>query len=158
MGDDDKRAYLHLWARAGSLLGITHATDLTDLAVAKDATSAFYETLEEASPHGIRLMRTLLESIAETMPSPFRRLPAGLVWQAAGPRLADMLEVPVTPWSKTIAASAAIDRRIARTRFGRRLLRLPSLLLGRKSIQRSIARGGEAMRSEELWPDRFAVS
>lgn len=158
MSDADKFAYLHLWARAGSLLGITHAADLSDPAVADEVTSIFWQTLEEPSPHGVRLMRTLLGSIATTMPRMFGGLPAGLVRQAAGPRLADMLEVPRTPWAAIIATSAGIDARIATTRFGRQLLRLPSLLLGRASIRRSIARGWAATQSEAHWPDHFAAS
>lgn len=155
LDEEEKSAYLHLWAVAGTTLGIQHAADLRHLDVAERVSAVFLDTLEVATPYGAQLMRSLLDSISSAAPRPLKGLPTGMVRCLAGARIADMLGVPHTPWERLIAGAARVDRWVARITFGRVALRLPSRLVGRASIQRSIARGATAVEPSSQWPDRF---
>jgi hypothetical protein len=156
MSDQEELSYLHLWSAVGHLIGIDEAERLTDLGAAEELTDILLERLTEASPQGVELMRTLLDSIAATMPWFLRSFPAALVRRLAGELVADVLEVPHSRWAVAIAATAAVDRAISRSSVGRLALRLPSRLFGRAAIRRSIARDTLATDDQAYWPHRFS--
>jgi hypothetical protein len=155
MSKSDKRAYLHLWSVVGHYLGITEAGRLADLTVAKRLTRELEVSLQETSPWGKELMQTLLDDMSARMPRPLRSLPAALVRRLAGREVADLLDVPRSKLAPAVAVVVGFERLVSRATIGRATLRLPSRMLGRALIGRSIAEGGGAARPTHLWPDQW---
>ena len=156
MSKADKRAYLHLWSVVGHYLGITEAARLADLAVAKRLTPrARGVAAVETSPWGKALMQTLLDDMSARMPRPLRSLPAALVRRLAGHEVADLLDVPHSKLAPAVAVVVGFERLVSRATIGRWTLRLPSRMLGRALIGRSIAEGTGADRPAHLWPDQW---
>lgn len=155
MSEGDKRAYLHLWSIVGHYLGVTEARRLSDLAVAQHLTQVLLVSQEEASPWGRTLMRTLLEDMATMMPKPLHSLPAALVRRLAGDGVADLLAVPRSPLAPAVAVAVGVERLVSRASVGRWALRLPSRLLGRAMIRRSIREGAGAADPVHYWPDQW---
>jgi hypothetical protein len=155
MSKADKRAYLHLWSVVGHYLGITEAARLADLTVAKRLTRELEVSLQETSPWGKALMQTLLDDMSARMPRPLRSLPAALVRRLAGHEVADLLDVPHSKLAPAVAVVVGFERLVSRATIGRWTLRLPSRMLGRALIGRSIAEGTGADRPAHLWPDQW---
>ena len=155
MSKADKRAYLHLWSVVGHYLGITEAARLADLTVAKRLTRKLEVSLQETSPWGKTLMQTLLDDMSARMPRPLRSLPAALVRRLAGHEVADLLDVPHSKLAPAVAVVVGFERLVSRATIGRWTLRLPSRMLGRALIGRSIAEGTGADRPAHLWPDQW---
>jgi hypothetical protein len=155
MSASDKRAYLHLWSVVGHHLGITEAGRLTDLAVAKRLTRRLEVSLQETSPWGKELMKTLLDDMSARMPGPLRSLPAALVRRLAGHEVADVLDVPHSRLAPAVAVVVSFERLVSRATIGRWTLRLPSKLLGRALIGHSIAEGAGVAEPAYLWPDQW---
>ncbi len=155
MSKRDKRAYLHLWSVVGHYLGITEARRSADLAVAQRLTRRLEVSLVEASPWGTTLMHTLLDDMSARMPGPLRSLPAALVRRLAGAAVADLLAVPRSRWSPALSVAVGVERVVSRATVGRWTLRLPSRLLGRALIGRSIAEGTGAADPAHYWPDQW---
>ena len=112
-------------------------------------------SLVEASPWGTELMRTLLDDMAERMPGPLRTLPAALVRRLAGDEVADLLAIPRSRLAPAVGVAVGVDRFLSRATIGRRALRLPSSLLGRALIERSIEEGTGAADPARHWPHRW---
>jgi hypothetical protein len=155
MSTADKCAYLHLWSVVGHYLGVAEARRLGDLPSAERLTQVLVVSLEEASPWGTTLMRTLLEDMATMMPRPLHSLPAALVRRLAGDGVADLLDVPHSRWAPAVAVTVGIERLVSRASVGRWTMRLPSRLLGRALIKRSIQEGTGATVPAHYWPDRW---
>ena len=151
----DKRAYLHLWSVVGHYLGIAEAGRCADLAVAKQLTRRLEVSLIEASPWGTVLMHTLLADMSARMPGPLRTLPAALVRRLAGAAVADLLAVPRSRWTAAVAVAVNVNWFVSRVTVGRLALRLPSWLLGRVLIERSIDAGTGAADPVRHWPDKW---
>ncbi len=158
MTERDKRAYLHLWSVVGHYLGVVEARRLADLAAARRLTGVLEVSLEQASPWGAALMRTLLDDMGAMMPRPLRTLPAALVWRLAGADIAELLAVPRSRWVPAVAVVVGVERLVSRATLGRWTLRLPSRLLGRALIRRSIGEGTGAADPAHLWPDQWLSS
>lgn len=154
MSHRDKQAYLHLWSIVGHYLGITEAHRCADLAVARRLTRRLEVSLTQASPWGKKLMATLLEDMDNRMPRPLRGFPAALVRRLAGARVADLLAVPRSRWAPAVTLAVQVDRVVSRITVGRWALRLPSRLLGRALIGRSIAEGTGA-EPLHYWPSQW---
>ncbi len=154
MSKRDQRAYLHLWSVVGHYLGVTEAGRCADLAVAQRITRRLEVSQVEASPWGAVLMRTLLDDMSARMPGPLRSLPAALVRRLAGDPVADLLAVPRSRLAPAVAVAAHVERIVSRATVGRWTLRLPSRLLGRALIGRSIEEG---IGAEPLhyWPHQW---
>jgi hypothetical protein len=155
MSVQDKCAYLHLWSVVGHYLGVAEARRLADLAVAERLTQLIVTSLEEASPWGTQLMATLLDDMTTMMPRPLHSFPAALVRRLAGDEVADLLAVPPSPWGPVVAATVAVERLVSRASVGRWTMRLPSRLLGRALIRRSIREGTGAPDPERHWPHQW---
>ncbi len=155
MSVQDKCAYLHLWSVVGHYLGVAEAQRLSDLTVAEHLTQVIVTNLEEASPWGTRLMGTLLDDMAAMMPRPLHSLPAALVRRLAGDAVADLLAVPPSRWGPAVAAVVGVERLVSRASVGRVAMRLPSRLLGRALIRRSIREGIGAPDPERHWPHQW---
>lgn len=155
MGQRDKRAYLHLWSVVGHYLGVTEAGRCADLAFAQRLTRRLEVSLVEASPWGTELMHTLLDDMAERMPGPLRTLPAALVRRLAGDAVADLLAIPRSRWAPAVTVAVGVDRFLSRATIGRWALRLPSSLLGRALIERSIEEGTGAADPARHWPHNW---
>lgn len=155
MGRRDKRAYLHLWSVVGHYLGVTEAGRCADLAFAQRLTRRLEVSLVEASPWGTELMHTLLDDMAERMPGPLRTLPAALVRRLAGDAVADLLAIPRSRWAPAVTVAVGVDRFLSRATIGRWALRLPSSLLGRALIERSIEEGTGAADPARHWPHNW---
>jgi ER-bound oxygenase mpaB/B'/Rubber oxygenase, catalytic domain len=151
----DKRAYLHLWSVVGHYLGVAEAQRLSDLTEAERLTQALTTSLEQASPWGTKLMQTLLDDMATMMPGPLHSLPAALVRRLAGDEVADLLAVPRSRWAPVVTAVVGVERFVSRASIGRWTLRLPSRLLGRAMIRRSIREGTGAVAPAHYWPDQW---
>jgi hypothetical protein len=155
MSAQDKCAYLHLWSVVGHYLGVAETQRLSDLTVAEHLTQVIVTNLEEASPWGTRLMETLLDDMAAMMPRPLHSLPAALVRRLAGDAVADLLAVPRSRWGPAVAAVVGVERLVSRASVGRVAMRLPSRLLGRALIRRSIREGVGAPDPERHWPHQW---
>ncbi len=155
MGQRDKRAYLHLWSVVGHYLGVTEAGRCADLAFAQRLTRRLEVSLVEASPWGTELMHMLLDDMAERMPGPLRTLPAALVRRLAGDAVADLLAIPRSRWAPAVTVAVGVDRFLSRATIGRWALRLPSSLLGRALIERSIEEGTGAADPARHWPHNW---
>jgi hypothetical protein len=151
----DKRAYLHLWSVVGHYLGVAEAQRLSDLTTAQELTKALETSLAEPSPWGTTLMQTLLDDMATMMPRPLHSLPAALVRRLAGNEVADLLAVPRSRWAPVLTAVVGVERVVSRASVGRWTMRLPSRLLGRAMIQRSIREGTGAADPAHYWPDQW---
>jgi ER-bound oxygenase mpaB/B'/Rubber oxygenase, catalytic domain len=158
MSAADKRAYLHLWSVVGHYLGVAEARRLADLATAQRLTAVLEVGLEQASPWGAALMRTLLDDMSAMMPPPLRSFPAALVWRLAGADVAALLAVPRSRWTPVVAAVVGVERLVSRASLGRWTLRLPSRLLGRAMIRRTIRQGTGRTDPAHLWPDQWLTS
>jgi mpaB/rubber oxygenase-like protein len=155
MSKSEKQAYLHPWSVVGHYLGVMEASRCTDLTVAKRLTRGLEVTQAQASPWGTELMRTLLDDMSARMPGPLRSLPAALVRRLAGSTVADMLAVPHSRWAPAVAVAVGVERVISRATVGRWALRLPSRLLGRALIGRSIDEGTGVVDPAHFWPDQW---
>lgn len=141
VGDEDRRAYLHLWAVIGHLLGIDDAERIADPAEADRLSAALAARLHAPSPAGRRLMAVLLTEMELSMPRGMRLLPRALVRHLIGDDVADMLSVPpATRWTGVLRAVDRASRVAGATSAGRALLRLPSRLVGRSMIRMWIDR------------------
>jgi hypothetical protein len=93
--------------------------------------------------------------MATMMPRPLHSLPAALVRRLAGDGVADLLDVPHSRWAPAVAVTVGIERLVSRASVGRWTMRLPSRLLGRALIKRSIQEGTGATVPAHYWPDRW---
>jgi ER-bound oxygenase mpaB/B'/Rubber oxygenase, catalytic domain len=151
----DKRAYLHLWSVVGHYLGVQEARRLADIEEAERLMGVLEVSLEQASPWGATLMRTLLDDMSAMMPRPLRSLPAALVRRLAGADVAELLAVPRSRWTPVVGVVVGVERLVSRASLGRWTLRLPSRLLGRALIRRSIREGTGAADPAHHWPDQW---
>src|SRR5215471_1198091 len=131
-----QEAYLHLWAVTGDLLGIAEAQQLCDLQNAQRRTDELQAALLAPSKDGVFLMNVLLDEMEFAMPLGWLRVPRTLVRFLIGGRVANMLEMPAAAWwSPVLPAAARLNRRLNRSRWGRRISTFPAHLMGRRMIQ-----------------------
>lgn len=141
VADADRRAYLHLWAVIGHLLGIDDAARIADPAEAERLSAALAARLHAPSAAGRQLMAVLLAEMELSMPLGMRMLPRALVRHLIGDEVADMLAVPpAARWTLVLRAVDRASRVADATSAGRALLRLPSRLVGRSMIRMWIDR------------------
>jgi hypothetical protein len=141
VADADRRAYLHLWAVIGHLLGIDDAARIADPAEADRLSAALAGRLHAPSAAGRQLMAVLLAEMELSMPLGMRMLPRALVRHLIGDEVADMLAVsPAARWTLVLRAVDRASRVADATSAGRALLRLPSRLVGRSMIRMWIDR------------------
>ena len=134
---EDQGSYLHLWAVAGDLLGITeaklllrHPQDVDDL------TTKLQDPLQAPSDDGRFLMAVLLNEMELAMPLGWLRAPRTLVRFLIGDRVAEMLGVPGAAWWRPVLPlTAAVNRRLNRYPMTRHIGTLPSRMVGRRIIQ-----------------------
>jgi hypothetical protein len=132
----DQKAYLHLWAVAGDLLGITEAKLLCQPQDADSLTTRFQESLQGPSDDGAYLMSVLLREMELAMPLGWLRAPRTVIRFLIGDQVADMIEVPGAAWwSSALPAAAALNRRLHRYPKTRHMSELPSRMVGRRIIQ-----------------------
>jgi len=134
---DDQKAYLHLWAVAGDLLGITEARLLSGQPQDAEAlTDKLQESLQAPSADGRCLMTVLLREMELAMPLGWLRVPRTVVRFLVGDRVADMVGVPGAAWwSPVLPLAAALNRRFQRYPMTRHIGALPSRMVGRRVIQ-----------------------
>lgn len=136
VADEDRRAYLHLWAVIGHLLGIDDAARIADPDEADRLSAALAARLHAPSAAGRQLMAVLLAEMELSMPLGMRMLPRALVRHLIGAEVADMLAVPpAARWTLVLRAVDRASRVADATSAGRALLRLPSRLVGRSMIR-----------------------
>jgi hypothetical protein len=133
----DQEAYLHLWAVAGHLLGITEAKRLRrqphDVG---DQTTKLQKSLQARSADGRLLMSVLLREMELAMPLGWLRVPRTVVRFLIGDRVADLVGVPGAAWwSPVLPVAAALNRRLHRYPMTRHIGALPSRMVGRRVIQ-----------------------
>ena len=156
MSKADKRAYLHLWSVVGHYLGITEAGRLrrSHGGEAAHAAARGVAAGDLAVGQGARCRRSST-TCPRGCPRPLRSLPAALVRRLAGHEVADLLDVPHSRLAPAVAVPSASSGSSPRATIGRWTLRLPSRLLGRALIGRSIAEGTGAADPAHLWPDQW---
>ena len=134
---DDQKAYLHLWAVAGDLLGITEARLLDgELQDVEGLTDKLQELLQAPSADGRYLMTVLLHELELAMPLGWLRVPRTVVRFLIGDRIAEMVGVPGAAWwSPVLPLTAALNRRLHRYPMTRHIGALPSRMVGRRVIQ-----------------------
>lgn len=134
---DDQKAYLHLWAVAGDLLGITEARLLDgELQDVEGLTDKLQELLQAPSADGRYLMTVLLHELELAMPLGWLRVPRTVVRFLIGDRVAEMVGVPGAAWwSPVLPLAAALNRRLHRYPMTRHIGALPSRMVGRRVIQ-----------------------
>lgn len=133
---EQKKAYLHLWAVTGHLLGITEARRVCDPQAADRLTIGLQDSLQQPSPDGAFLMAVLLDEMEFGMPLGLLRLPRTMVRFLVGDRVADMLAVPPAAWwSPALVAAAGLNRRLNRFPALRRINVFPARVMGRRVIQ-----------------------
>jgi hypothetical protein len=131
-----QESYLHLWAVTGNLLGIAEAEQMCDLQYAQRLTDEFQQALLAPSRDGVFLMNVLLDEMEFAMPLGGLRVPRTLVRFLIGDQVANMVEVPAAAWwSPALPAAAAVNRRLNRYSWGRRISTFPTQLMGRRMIQ-----------------------
>ena len=128
---------------------------MADLAVARRLTRRLEVSLVESSPWGVTLMHTLLDDMSARMPRPLRSVPAALVRRLAGADGGRSAGVPRSRWTPALAVAVNVNRFVSRATIGRFALRLPSWLLGRALIERSIEEGTGAADPVRHWPDNW---
>jgi hypothetical protein len=132
----DQEAYLHLWAVAGDLLGITEAKLLCQPPDADSLTTRFQESLQGPSDDGAYLMSVLLREMELAMPLGWLRVPRTVVRFLIGDQVADMIKVPGAAWwSSALPAAAGLNRRLHRYPKIRHISEIPSRMVGRRIIQ-----------------------
>jgi hypothetical protein len=132
----DQKAYLHLWAVAGDLLGITEAKLLCQPQDADSLTTSFQESLQGPSDDGADLMSVLLRELELAMPLGWLRVPRTVVRFLIGDQVADMIKVPGAAWwSSALPAAAGLNRRLHRYPKTRHISEIPSQMVGRRIIQ-----------------------
>jgi hypothetical protein len=132
----DQEAYLHLWAVAGDLLGITEAKLLCQPRDADSLTTRFQESLQGPSDDGAYLMSVLLREMELAMPLGWLRVPRTVVRFLIGDQVADMIKVPGAAWwSSALPAAAGLNRRLHRYPKIRHISEIPSRMVGRRIIQ-----------------------
>jgi hypothetical protein len=132
----DQEAYLHLWAVAGDLLGITEAKLLRQPRDADSLTTRFQESLQGPSDDGAYLMSVLLREMELAMPLGWLRVPRTVVRFLIGDQVADMIKVPGAAWwSSALPAAAGLNRRLHRYPKIRHISEIPSRMVGRRIIQ-----------------------
>ena len=134
---EDQEAYLHLWAVAGDLLGITEAKLLLRQPQdVDDLTTKLQDSLQAPSADGRFLTSVLLYEMELAMPLGWLRVPRTVVRFLIGDRVADMVGVPAaTWWSPVLPLAAALNRRLPRNSMTRHIGALPSRMVGRRIIQ-----------------------
>jgi hypothetical protein len=133
---DDQRAYLHLWAVVGDLLGITEAKLICQPQGADSLAAKLQESLQGPSDDGAFLMSVLLREMELAMPLGWQRVPRTVVRFLIGDQVADMIKVPGAAWwSPVLPAAAALNRRLNRYPMTRHIADLPSRMVGRRIIQ-----------------------
>jgi len=134
---EDQEAYLHLWAVAGDLLGITEAKLLLRQPQdVDDLTTKLQESLQAPSADSRFLTSVLLHEMELAMPLGWLRVPRAVVRFLIGARVADMVGVPAAPWwSPVLPLAAALNRRLPRNSMTRHIDALPSRMVGRQIIQ-----------------------
>lgn len=138
----EQKAYLHLWAVVGEMLGIADAKRLLKPQDAQDLTTDLQELLQAPSANGVFLMSVLLDEMEFTMPLGWLRIPRTLVRFLIGDRVANMLAVPDAAWwSPALEITATLNRRVNRYPVIRRIGVFPARLIGRRMI--------------ELWIDEY---
>ena len=131
-----QESYLHLWAVTGNLLGIVEAEQLGNLQHAQRLTDELQQALQAPSDEGVFLMKVLLDEMEFAMPLGWLRVPRTLVRFLIGDRVANMIKVPAAAWwSPVLPRAAALNRRLNRFRWGRRISTFPAHLMGRRMIQ-----------------------
>jgi ER-bound oxygenase mpaB/B'/Rubber oxygenase, catalytic domain len=132
----DQKAYLHLWAVVGDLLGITQAKLLCQPRDADRLTTRFQQSLQGPSDDGAYLMSVLLREMELAMPLGWLRVPRTVVRFLIGDQVANMIKVPGPAWwSPALPAAAALNRLLHRYPQTRHLSELPSQMVGRRIIQ-----------------------
>jgi ER-bound oxygenase mpaB/B'/Rubber oxygenase, catalytic domain len=132
----DQKAYLHLWAVVGDLLGITEAKQLCQPQEADKLTTRFQRSLQGPSDDGAYLMSVLLRELELAMPLGWLRVPRTVVRFLIGDQIANMIEVPDAAWwSPALPAAATLNRWLHRYPQTRHISELPSQLVGRRIIQ-----------------------
>ena len=132
----EQEAYLHLWAVVGELLGITEAKRMRKPQDAQSLTTNLQESLQAPSADGAFLMSALLDEMEFSMPLGWLRIPRTFVRFLIGDRVADMLAVPAAAWwSPALEVAAALNRRVNRYPFVRRIGVFPARLVGRRMIE-----------------------
>jgi ER-bound oxygenase mpaB/B'/Rubber oxygenase, catalytic domain len=132
----DQKAYLHLWAVVGDLLGITEAKLLCQPREADKLTARFRQALQGPSDDGAYLMAVLLRELELAMPLGWLRVPRTVVRFLIGDQIANMIDVPDAAWwSPALPAAAALNRWLHRYPETRHISELPSRLVGRRIIQ-----------------------
>jgi hypothetical protein len=134
---EDRKAYLHLWAVAGDLLGITEAKLLAEQPQdADDLTTRLQGPLQAPSAQGRFLMSVLLHEMELAMPLGCLRVPRTIVRFLIGDRVANMVGVTGAAWwSPVLPLAAELNRRLYRYPMTRHIGTLPSRMVGRRVIQ-----------------------
>ncbi len=148
----DERAFLHLWAVVGHLLGIDHRLICLEVPAARRLRDEIATRQHAPSEAGRRIMAVLLAELERSMPRGFSSAPRTFVRHVAGAPIADLLGVgPAAPWGRLLRPAAAVGRVVTRTPAARLVAGWPGRLIAAAMFRMYIEVGLDGR------PSRFRV-
>lgn len=159
---DAADAYLHTWSVIGELLGIRPELLPLDRSEAEELTVLIARRHHRRGPCGDQLMHILLDQMELAMPWGLRKLPRTLVHHMLPPEVAELLPLPPPArWRTVLQLGARVGPVLGCLPRGRRLIQVPTSLLGRSMIRMyvdgDLQREGPPFRIDAGTLDRLSL-